>query len=59
MRNTKNLLRSTLLFALCIGGALGASSCSSKSVVKGLDDGILTVGLECNYKPFNWTTSTS
>ena len=52
----KNLLRSALLVSLCAAGVSGFSSCGG-NVVKGLDDGVLTIGLECDYAPFNWTTS--
>lgn len=53
----KNLLRSALSLSLCAAGLCGFSSCGG-TAVKGLDDGVLTIGLECDYAPFNWTTST-
>jgi ABC-type amino acid transport substrate-binding protein len=37
--------------------ALALASCGT--LPPALDDGILTVGLECGYAPFNWSTTTS
>ncbi len=37
--------------------ALALASCGT--LPPELDDGILTVGLECGYAPFNWTTTTA
>jgi len=37
--------------------ALALASCGT--LPPALEDGILTVGLECGYAPFNWTTTTS
>jgi ABC-type amino acid transport substrate-binding protein len=37
--------------------ALVLASCGTQAPA--LDDGILTVGLECGYAPFNWTTTTA
>jgi putative lysine transport system substrate-binding protein len=37
--------------------ALALASCGT--LPPALDDGILTVGLECGYAPFNWTTTTA
>lgn len=48
----KVLLTSVLLAAFTLGGSL--TSCSSASVDP-LADGVLTIGLECAYSPFNYT----
>jgi putative lysine transport system substrate-binding protein len=37
--------------------ALALASCGT--LPPALEDGILTVGLECGYAPFNWTTTTA
>jgi putative lysine transport system substrate-binding protein/putative lysine transport system permease protein len=37
--------------------ALVLASCGTQAPA--LDDGILTIGLECGYAPFNWTESTA
>jgi ABC-type amino acid transport substrate-binding protein len=37
--------------------ALILASCGTQAPA--LDDGMLTVGLECGYAPFNWTTTTA
>jgi ABC-type amino acid transport substrate-binding protein len=39
-----------------VPAALALASCGT--VAPGLSDGVLTIGLECGYAPFNWTTTT-
>lgn len=46
------------LSALVIGGCLLNTSCSSGEYDP-LADGVLTIGLECAYNPFNYTEYTS
>lgn len=35
--------------------ALPMAACAPSAVPSGVDDGILTVGMECAYAPYNWT----
>lgn len=45
-----------LLLALCLLSALTA--CDSDSAgISGVEDGVLTVGMECAYAPYNWLQS--
>ena len=44
-----------LLLALCL--CLGLAACGS-SVPSGVEDGVLTVAMECNYAPYNWSQPT-
>lgn len=48
----------TMMLALC---ACGDSSKAGKQYpdVPGLEDGVLTVGMECAYAPYNWTQGTN
>lgn len=45
------LVMSIFILAAC------SSDSSSSEPVSSLDDGVLTVGLECDYAPYNWTTT--
>ena len=64
--NMKRLL--TLLMALAMtaslaacGGSIdtedGASSDETTAVSSGVEDGVLTIAMECAYAPYNWTQS--
>ena len=47
-----------LLMALCLVFSLtacGGSGDSAKSVKSGVEDGVLTIAMECGYAPYNWT----
>ena len=49
--NTKKILALVLILVL----ALGLTACGSKDTVKsGVEDGVLTVAMECAYAPYNW-----
>jgi putative lysine transport system substrate-binding protein len=52
----KRLLNTIVLASLLLGS--GLTSCSSTSVDP-LADGVLTIGLECAYSPFNYTEYSS
>jgi len=41
------LLALTMLLSLC--------ACGGKKVASGVEDGVLTVAMECAYAPYNWT----
>ena len=45
-----------LVLALTMAMALAAcgSTNSNEGSIKGLEDGVLTVGMECAYAPYNW-----
>lgn len=46
-----------MAFALCAcgGNENGGESAKTYPDVPGLEDGVLTVGMECAYAPYNWT----
>ena len=44
-----------LLLALCL--CLGLAACGG-DVPSGVEDGVLTVAMECNYAPYNWSQPT-
>ena len=55
MKMTK-LVSLLLAVALCVGCFAG---CGGESAQKtGVEDGVLTVAMECAYAPFNWTQTT-
>jgi putative lysine transport system substrate-binding protein len=39
------------------GSATSATTSTSGDVISGVEDGVLTVGMECAYAPYNWTQS--
>lgn len=39
------------------GTSASGSGAETSSVVTGVEDGVLTVGMECAYAPYNWTQS--
>lgn len=49
-----NLLKFGLIGLLCSGVLVTGSSCSNQEFDP-LSDGVLTIGLECAYSPFNYT----
>ena len=62
----KKILALTLALALSLGlCACGGGSAEeapaeettteSTEIASGVEDGILTVAMECNYAPYNWT----
>ena len=44
----------TLILALALCLSLAACGGSESSTPSGVDDGVLTVGMECAYAPYNW-----
>jgi ABC-type amino acid transport substrate-binding protein len=60
-RKRENRMRKIAAWVLVCAFALGLTGCgsSSSSATKtGLEDGVLTVAMECAYAPYNWTQST-
>ena len=50
------MMRTKILAAALAGAmALGMTACSSTQGSTGLEDGVLTVAMECAYAPYNWT----
>ena len=50
------MMRTKILAAALAGVmALGMTACSSTQGSTGLEDGVLTVAMECAYAPYNWT----
>ena len=46
-----------LAFAACGGNDANTTDDSAKTPVTGVEDGVLTVAMECAYAPYNWTQS--
>ena len=55
------LLSLAMALALCACGSQSSSDGAQTSVSgsTGVEDGVLTVGMECAYAPYNWTTPTA
>ncbi len=53
-RTTAILLALTLLLALSACGGAPAAETPADDAFTGVEDGILTVGMECAYAPYNW-----
>ena len=50
------LLALTMLLALtACGGNAPETTAPAASAIPGVEDGVLTVGMECAYAPYNWT----
>ena len=50
-------LAMVLTFAACGGNAAPADQKDAAAVVTGVEDGVLTIAMECAYAPYNWTQS--
>ena len=62
MRNTMRILTLVLTFALLLaltacGAPAAAPADKPAAVVTGVEDGVLTIAMECAYAPYNWTQS--
>ena len=44
-----------LTLAACGGEPAETTAPAASSTIPGLEDGVLTVGMECAYAPYNWT----
>lgn len=53
----KNAIRSVSLSALCAVMLAGCGSGSAAAASASADANTLRVGMECNYAPYNWTTT--
>ena len=56
MNRTKRIVAAILAIAMC---AVLFAGCGTKteSAKTGVEDGVLTVAMECAYAPYNWTQS--
>ncbi len=62
MRNAMRILTLVLTFALLLtmtacGAPAEAPADKPAAVVTGVEDGVLTIAMECAYAPYNWTQS--
>ena len=48
-------LTMALALAACGGSPAETTGAPAASAIPGLEDGVLTVGMECAYAPYNWT----
>ena len=48
-------LTMALTLAACGGEPAETTAPAAASTIPGLEDGVLTVGMECAYAPYNWT----
>ncbi len=49
------LLSLTLILSLAACGSAAETPEAAGSAIPGVEDGVLTVGMECTYAPYNWT----
>ena len=54
MSTTRRILSAILSVVLCAAVFAG---CGAKSAKTGVEDGVLTIAMECAYAPYNWTQS--
>ncbi len=50
--------RAIAMLLTCCMAALTLSACAAAPSFTGVEDGVLTVAMECAYAPYNWTQST-
>ena len=46
-----------IVLAMLMLLALSAAACAEDAVPSGVEDGVLTIAMECAYAPYNWTQS--
>ena len=54
MSTTRRILSAILSVVLCAAVFAG---CGAKNAKTGVEDGVLTIAMECAYAPYNWTQS--
>lgn len=60
MKNSRRILALVLALVLCISlfaGCGGEKEPTTDESKTGVEDGVLTVAMECSYAPYNWTQS--
>ena len=52
----KNVMKRIIAIVLALSMAMALAACggSGDAGIKGVEDGVLTVGMECAYAPYNW-----
>ena len=50
-RSIATIIMTAMIMCLC----MGATAFADQDVPTGVEDGVLTVGMECAYAPYNWT----
>ena len=48
-------MKKILALTLAILMMLSMAACGGEQPTSGVEDGVLTVGMECAYAPYNWT----
>ena len=48
-------MKKILCILMAIAMFVSMTACGSSKVASGVEDGVLTVGMECAYAPYNWT----
>ena len=48
-------MKKIMCLALALMMVLSLVACGGKKASTGVEDGVLTVGMECAYTPYNWT----
>ncbi len=60
-KNMKRILAIILMLAAALSlaacGGSGSPASSESAVASGVEDGVLTIAMECAYAPYNWTQS--
>ena len=54
-RLTAILMAALMVFALAACGQSSAPAAASAAMESGVEDGVLTIAMECAYAPYNWT----
>ncbi|MCD7748989.1 MAG: transporter substrate-binding domain-containing protein, partial [Oscillospiraceae bacterium] len=49
------LLALVMVFALAACSSSSSDNAEDDTVIQGLEDGVLTIAMECAYAPYNWT----
>ena len=57
MRRRITAIVLALLMVLALVGCGGSSNGSAAAVPSGVEDGVLTIAMECAYAPYNWAQS--
>ena len=58
MRRTISFIMAMLMLISAISFTACSNVDATKDLEKIKEDGVLKVGMECNYAPFNWTQAT-
>ncbi len=48
-------MKRLLALLLALAMVMGFTACGSEEVASGVEDGVLTIAMECAYAPYNWT----